>query len=314
MPTSSVSHFSDPDAYAASIQPTATEVVVTGRGPFSAKLISIDFHRLILRRFSETLPRIIHTAYRGGSVSLQFLIEPGPGLIADGVEYEPGKIVRHIEGANYHQVSSGFTRFGGVSLPKEDMADIGEAMIATDLTPPRDTTLATPPPSALERLQRLHAAAAHLAETAPEIIANPDAANSLEQMLIDAMVGCLDHAGSDPNTLAQGQHVVVMKRFRRVLEEHPDQALYIPEICKAVGVSDNTLRVCCHEHLGMGPRRYLMLRRMHLARRALREATKDTTTVTEIATRYGFWHLARFAGEYQSLFGETPSVTLGQPA
>jgi AraC-like DNA-binding protein len=100
-----------------------------------------------------------------------------------------------------------------------------------------------------------------------------------------------------------------MRRFRRVLEENPEQPLYLPDICKVIRVSDRTLRMCCQEHLGMGPKHYLLLRRMHLARRALR-AGADATTVTDIATRYGFWQLGRFAVEYQSLFGEPPSATL----
>jgi AraC-like DNA-binding protein len=62
----------------------------------------------------------------------------------------------------------------------------------------------------------------------------------------------------------------------------------------------------------MGPKRYLLLRRMHLARQALRQATPDAASVTDIATQYGFWQLGRFAVEYQSLFGESPSVTLGR--
>jgi transcriptional regulator GlxA family with amidase domain len=94
------------------------------------------------------------------------------------------------------------------------------------------------------------------------------------------------------------------------VEENSEQPLFVPEICKAIRVSDRTLRMCCQEHLGMGPKRYLLLRRMRLAQRALRQAAPDAASVTNIATRFGFWQLGRFAVEYQSLFGESPSATL----
>ena len=63
----------------------------------------------------------------------------------------------------------------------------------------------------------------------------------------------------------------------------------------------------------MSPKQYLLLRRMNLARAALRDGFPVTTTVTEIAAQYGFWQFGRFAGEYKSLFGETPSTTLHRP-
>ena len=152
--------------------------------------------------------------------------------------------------------------------------------------------------------------AGDLAEKAPEVLANPDAARGLEQALIAAMVECLAHQEERETGLAQRQHAIVMRRFRRLIEENPEEPLYLPEICKAIRVPDRTLRRCCQEHLGMGPKHYLLLRRVHLVRRALRQATPETTTATEIATRFGFFQLGRLAVEYQSLFGESPSATL----
>jgi len=164
-----------------------------------------------------------------------------------------------------------------MSLPLEDMVSIGAEIAGLDLTPPKDPLIFTSPPSAIAKLQRLHAAAGDLAENVPEIIANPDAARGLEQELIEAMVGCLDPRQRRDNSLAQGQHAIVIRRFWRVVEENPEQPLYIPEICKAIRVPSRTLRMCCQEHLGMWPKRYLLLRRMHIARRALRQAGPDAT-------------------------------------
>ena len=74
--------------------------------------------------------------------------------------------------------------------------------------------------------------------------------------------------------------------------------------------TERTLRTCCREVLGVGPLRYLWLRRMHLARQALLHADASVSTVTEVATAHGFWELGRFSVEYRTLFGESPSESL----
>jgi transcriptional regulator GlxA family with amidase domain len=135
-------------------------------------------------------------------------------------------------------------------------------------------------------------------------------ARGLEQALIEAMVHCLGSGEVREDRAAERHHAAIMRRFDRVIEQHLDQPLYVPELCKEVGASERTLLACCQEHLGMGPKRYLLLRRMHLVRRALRESSPAKATITEIATRFGFWQFGRLAVEYKALFGEAPSATL----
>lgn len=311
MPTSTVRTFTDPDQYSQSIRGGVVEFTVAERGDFTAKLIRIDLHCLWMQRFHDSLARIAEiSGLQRERAYITFLSRPGRSLRQDGVEIDPSAILRYGSAPDHYQHSLGPTQFATMSLPVDVIAAIGEAMTGADLTPPRDSTLITPSPGGLDRLQRLHAAAGHLAEHAPEVIANPDAARGLEQALIEAMVDCLSHRQAHEHRAAQGQHAIVMRRFRRVIEENPEQPLFMPEICRAIRVSHRTLWECCQEHLGMSPKRYLLLRRMRLARRALLAAAPEATTVTEIASRYGYWQLGRFAVEYRSLFGETPSATL----
>jgi transcriptional regulator GlxA family with amidase domain len=54
----------------------------------------------------------------------------------------------------------------------------------------------------------------------------------------------------------------------------------------------------------------LRLKRLRLAHVALRGNGSAPVGVAEVARRYGFSDLRRFADVYQATFGETPSTTL----
>ena len=291
MPSSSVRTFTDPDQYAASIRQGTYELTVIGRGDFTAKLTRIDLHRVWMQRFSEALPRISHVSGWGGRAVIAFRTRPGPSLLRVGMEMQPTTVVRHSEGQGYYQNSSGLASYGSMSLPVEEMASFGVAVAGCDLAPPKDALALTPPAFALAKLRELHEAAGQLAEHAPTVLAHSEAARGLEQALIGAMIDCLSGGNATDDRAALRKHALIMRRFHTVVEEHLDQTLFLPELCRAIGVSGRNLQVCCREQLGISPKRYLLLRRMNLARRALRESAPLATTVTEIATRFGFWQL-----------------------
>ena len=115
-------------------------------------------------------------------------------------------------------------------------------------------------------------------------------------------------------TSGASRREMIVKRFEEFLEKHPDRPIYLPEICSSIGVAERTLWAACEWHLGMGPIRYLTLRRMHLVRRSLLVADASRTSVTRILTDHGFWELGRFSVAYHAMFGETPSQTLRRRA
>ena len=313
MPTSSVWSFTDPDEFTARVRATSMELAITRSGRFAAKMIRIDLNRMWLQRFSDSLPRVAHFNHSPGRAIISFRTHAGLEILWDG-KVEPAGLARHPECYSFFQRSSGPTHLGAMSLPIEDMGIVGETYGGGDFAPPKELTFIAARPAALTRLLELHAAAGLLAENAPEIIACPEAARGLEQALIAAMVDCLATTDEVSLQVSNSHHGKIMRRFYAILETNSDRVMHAPEMCKAVGVSNRTLTTCCHEALGMTPHRYLRLRQLSLAHRALVLADPAKTTVTRVATEFGFWDLGRFAAAYRAVFGERPSATLNRRA
>src|SRR5271168_2641864 len=72
----------------------------------------------------------------------------------------------------------------------------------------------------------------HRVQSAPFPIPTP-----IMRALIEALVGCLCGGSVREDRLAQRHHSLILRRFRRAVEENSDQPLYIPELCGAIGVS-----------------------------------------------------------------------------
>jgi transcriptional regulator GlxA family with amidase domain len=71
-----------------------------------------------------------------------------------------------------------------------------------------------------------------------------------------------------------------------------------------------TLDTAFQEVTGDSPMQFIKRRRLNAARHALSKG--ETESVKSVALDHGFWHLGRFAHEYQNLFGERPSETLSR--
>ncbi len=101
------------------------------------------------------------------------------------------------------------------------------------------------------------------------------------------------------------------RRVDEYLHANGSRPVTIAELCAATGTRERTLHVACREYLGLPPGAYLRVLRLHAARRDLRELG-PATTVTDTATRWGFFHFGEFSAAYRRLFGELPSQTAGR--
>ncbi len=311
MPQSRVFTFTDPDSYQEAIRGGQTQILTLGRGKFQAELVHIDLDPLWLQWGSDSLPRIARTTLDPGRTIVTFLADAEQGAMQiAGTDMANDNFVAYGRGSTNIGRTEGPSRWCAMSLAHADLAAAGEAIAGQEFTGPSDTCFARRPTEQLAHVRRLHAQAVGLARTAPETLVAPAVARALKQELTHAMIALLSAADTAERRWLPGQHARIVNRFQEFLEARPNDAVYLTEICTAIGVSERTLRTCCQEVLGVGPVRFLWLRRMHLARQGLLHANASTATVTEIATMHGFWELGRFSVEYRNLFGESPSTSL----
>jgi AraC-like DNA-binding protein len=311
---SRVSSFTDPLACQTAFQTADVELFPTAKGSFHAEVTQVGINRLLIHRVRISLPEVNTVALKRGRKSIGFLAEPNSAPLRHcGFEVLPGDIVVNRFDV-IHQRSDANFHYGTMSLPIDDLDAAAEAIIGRELPKTPHKRVIRPNPALMCRLLKLHKSVGQLAHDSPDILELPPVLRALENELIHAMVRCLAEGAAVEPTAGGSRHDAIVARFEDFLEANPDRPLYLTEICAAIGVAERTLRASCEEHLGMGPIRYLTLRRMHLVRRALLRSDPSKATVTQIVTDHGFWELGRFSVAYRALFGESPSCTLRRPA
>jgi AraC-like DNA-binding protein len=143
----------------------------------------------------------------------------------------------------------------------------------------------------------------------PVLLDRPATRAALHNALL-GMIGTLGDAGRfEPDRSTTGRHTKIMQRFEQIARDVGDEPLSLLDMCRLTGTSRRSLAAIVLMRTGKPPGEYLRWRRLWRAR-ALLSQPEESTTVTEVAFRLGFWHLGRFAAAYGAAFGERPSRTL----
>lgn len=131
----------------------------------------------------------------------------------------------------------------------------------------------------------------------------------LQTALQIVVAGDDDHEPSHSERL---RALEIGKKARAFVEAQLDSAALptLVDLCAELGISERTLRYAMQQYVGLSPTVYLRRCRLNRVRAVLAAADPQETTVTQVAMRFGFLHLGRFAGDYRRMFANTPSQTL----
>ena len=137
-------------------------------------------------------------------------------------------------------------------------------------------------------------------------------AAAIQDVVLNSLL--LSHPNNYWELLARRESPARAPYVRRALEyarDNLDGPLTVDALARAAGVSVRALQAGFARDLGCSPSAYVREQRLVRIREELTVADPAAgVRVTDVALRFGFSHLGRFAQQYLERFGELPSTTL----
>ena len=127
--------------------------------------------------------------------------------------------------------------------------------------------------------------------------------------LTTSIVRILVKDSSAPKVAGPAFRSAAMNRAIGILGDYNQFPINIEALCTMVGASWATLQRAFVEEFGVTPSSYIKSRRLAAVQSELIKKGRKAL-ISDVANRWGFWHMGSFAADYRKQFGELPSETL----
>ncbi|MCS5495165.1 helix-turn-helix transcriptional regulator [Curtobacterium flaccumfaciens] len=169
---------------------------------------------------------------------------------------------------------------------------------------------------------------------APEFLAtptDPHLSNRLTALLDDLEERLLDPKLPNANRMKVNQRIATavlstfnqsqadaetrLRRAIRFAHDHAAEPIDVSDIAAAAGLSERGLQHLFRRSLDVTPMRYLREVRLDAAHLELtfQRPTTQSVLIHDVARRWQFFHLGRFAAMYRARFGQSPRESVDHP-
>jgi AraC family ethanolamine operon transcriptional activator len=130
-----------------------------------------------------------------------------------------------------------------------------------------------------------------------------------QEELLRVLLSCAGNATYKTKPASNSERARIIKAVLDAIDDLPGEILSIGDLCRIARASERTLDYAFMEHFGLSPALYMKVQRLNGVRRDLCGHQGPSMNVSDVANKWGFWHLGQFARDYRNLFGELPSAT-----
>jgi AraC-like DNA-binding protein len=139
----------------------------------------------------------------------------------------------------------------------------------------------------------------------------PRMAARWRDLVLSGLALTVEHPyGPEPAGLQGPRRPRPVKRTLDAMHAEPGRQFTATDLAEIAGVGVRVLQESFRQHVGMPPLAYLRRLRLDGVHAELSRSDPWRVSVSEVAYRWGFTHLGRFAGAYRARYGVAPSQTL----
>jgi AraC-like DNA-binding protein len=139
------------------------------------------------------------------------------------------------------------------------------------------------------------------------LLDQPEMARRWQNLVVSGLALTVEHPYSHEPAARRPRTV---KRTLDAMHANPGHQYTAGELATIAGVGVRVLQESFKQHVGVSPMTYLRRLRLDGVHAELSHADPWQVSVSEVAVKWGFTHMGRFAGAYRARFGVAPSVTL----
>ena len=163
--------------------------------------------------------------------------------------------------------------------------------------------LLTASPKAIELLGATLASVLRTAQRQPCMLQQQAVVDAMKQDILDAFARTISQMMPQQASCRRNIRRHGMTRAIEFMRSSGKESVTIAELCAEAQVSWRTLEYAFKEFIGLSPRSFLQLRKLHKARRDLLACSDNSMTVSEIAQANGFYQSGRFTDISSRLLG-----------
>ena len=294
-----------------------TELIQISRTQSPSSLISLSFDNINLQIGSYGSACISNATSDRERYGLLYKIDEENPTKCNGHQMDYSKFIVYGDNTEHFAFNDGPCTWSYVTIRPSYFEECILDPIEVKLQTSRGVSscLACRDRLSIDAFRKIVKEISRLAEGNPSLFENNDIMTGIEHSLLETQLAVLNRTlDAPPVRYGRGSksRENTIRRFIDFFKTNSYRPIHLLDLCFELDVSVRTLHYAFHEFYGVSPIRYLRLVRYAKVRRDLVSADPKTTTVTEIASRWHFWHFGRFSVEYKSLYGESPSATLSK--